>query len=107
MPPLRQREILPEDLPETLLEFQGADSFGPLKYHDAVREAKRSIVFSAMQKASGNHGDAARLLGLHVNNLHRLIRELELKSILADAGYSSAVSATPEPALMTLRADAE
>jgi hypothetical protein len=35
-----------------------------------------------------------RLLGLHVNSLHRLMRELELKSILADAGYSSAVSAT-------------
>jgi Nif-specific regulatory protein len=87
-------EILPEDLPETLLGFRSAVADGPLGYHDGVREAKRNIVLSAMEKASGNHSEAAKLLGLHVNNLHRLIRELSLKPILAGAGHPSAASAT-------------
>jgi Nif-specific regulatory protein len=75
-------QIIPEDLPDTLLAFCAADADESLKYHDAVREAKRNIVLSAMQKASGNHAEAAKLLGLHVNNLYRLVRELDLKSKL-------------------------
>jgi transcriptional regulator with GAF, ATPase, and Fis domain len=31
---------------------------------------------------TGNHNEAARLLGLHPNNLHRLIRNLDLKQAL-------------------------
>jgi transcriptional regulator with GAF, ATPase, and Fis domain len=75
-------EILPEDLPEVLLSGQGEESKPQFEYHHAVREAKRTIVLSAMQRASGNLTEAARLLGLHVNNLHRLIRELELKPLI-------------------------
>jgi Nif-specific regulatory protein len=78
-------EVLPEDLPEVLLDFQGGETTAQFEYHQAVREAKRAIVLSAMQRASGNPTEAARLLGLHVNNLHRLIRELELKSVIAAA----------------------
>jgi DNA-binding NtrC family response regulator len=54
-----------------------------------VREAKQKIVRSAVEQALGNYGEAARLLGIHVNNLHRLIRELELKPKL-NAERSSA-----------------
>ncbi len=71
--------ILPEDLPDSLLGHKTLQSGMTLGYHDAVREAKRNIVRSAMQKASGNYGEAAKLLGIHVNNLHRLIRELDLR----------------------------
>jgi Nif-specific regulatory protein len=78
-------DILPEDLPDTLLESHGVGSGGPSGYHDAVREAKRSIVLSAVQGAAGDYGEAARRLGIHVNNLHRLIRELKLKPLLAGA----------------------
>lgn len=69
-------EILPDDLPEIVIGSAISSDRG---YHHAVREAKRKIVCSAVAKASGNYGEAARLLGIHVNNLHRLIRELELK----------------------------
>jgi transcriptional regulator with GAF, ATPase, and Fis domain len=72
-------EILPEDLPDSLLGSRTAHIGASLGYHDAVREAKRNIVRSAMEKASDNYSEAAKLLGIHVNNLHRLIRELELR----------------------------
>jgi Nif-specific regulatory protein len=82
-------EVMPEDLPESLLTANRAPGAAVLEYHDAVREAKRNIVLSAMQKASGDYGQAARQLGIHVNNLHRLIRELELKPLLAAAANAS------------------
>jgi Nif-specific regulatory protein len=72
-------EILPEDLPEAVT---GSSLISDRGYQHAVREAKRKIVRSAVEQASGNYGEAARVLGIHVNNLHRLIRELELKPML-------------------------
>ena len=83
-------EILPEDLPETVIGSAVKLAHG---YHHAVRDAKRKIVRSAMEQALGNYGEAARSLGIHVNNLHRLIRELELKPLIgakrAAAGNTS------------------
>jgi DNA-binding NtrC family response regulator len=78
-------EILPEDLPDSLLRSPAVGGGAALAYHDAVREAKRKIVLSAVERASGVYGEAAALLGIHVNTLHRLIRELELKPILVGA----------------------
>ena len=78
-------EILPEDLPDSLLRSKSVGGCAALGYHDAVREAKRKIVLSAIDRASGAYGEAAKLLGIHVNTLHRLIRELELKPILVGA----------------------
>ena len=78
-------EILPEDLPEAVI---GSVVNSDRGYHHAVREAKRKIVRSAVEQALGNYGEAARLLGIHVNNLHRLIRELALKPVLS-AGRAS------------------
>jgi len=54
-------------------------------YYDSVRAAKRNIIRSAVEQVSANYGEAARLLGIHVNNLHRLIREFDLKPILEAA----------------------
>jgi Nif-specific regulatory protein len=75
-------EVLPEDLPDSLLRSQSVGGGAALGYHDAVREAKQKIVLSAIERASGAYGEAAGLLGIHVNTLYRLIRELELKPIL-------------------------
>jgi hypothetical protein len=36
-------------------------------------------------QTQGSYADAARILGVHPNYLHRLIRNLELKEILRDA----------------------
>jgi transcriptional regulator with GAF, ATPase, and Fis domain len=48
-------------------------------YHQAIKETKRQLVLKVLGQANGNYLNAARLLGIHPNNLHRLIRELNLK----------------------------
>jgi DNA-binding NtrC family response regulator len=71
-----------EDLPESLLESEPAVAAPGTKYHEAVAETKRQIILSAMQQAKGSYTEAAKLLGVHPNYLHRLIRNLNLKDQL-------------------------
>ena len=73
--------ILLEDLPESLLESEAVAAPGA-KYHEAVAETKRQIILSAMQQAKGSYTEAAKLLGVHPNYLHRLVRNLNLKEQL-------------------------
>jgi Nif-specific regulatory protein len=74
--------ILLEDLPESLLESEPPAAAPGTKYHEAVAETKKQIILSAMQQAKGNYTEAAKLLGVHPNYLHRLIRNLNLKDQL-------------------------
>ena len=74
--------ILLEDLPESVLESEPAATAPGTKYHEAVAETKKQIILSAMQQAKGNYTEAAKLLGVHPNYLHRLIRNLNLKDLL-------------------------
>jgi len=71
--------IQPEDLPETLLEQQAVPGVQVPEYHLSIKEAKRQLVLKTFQEAGGNYAQTARLLGIHPNNLHRLIRNLDLK----------------------------
>ena len=75
--------ILPDDLPEALLEGASPRQASPFTYSGAVREAKKQAIITAMATADGNYSEAARLLDIHPNNLHRLIRSLSLKTELA------------------------
>lgn len=76
--------LLPEDLPEAVLEKES--SFSPAttgtSYHDAVTKTKKEIILDAMDQMRGNITDAAKLLGVHPNYLHRLIRNLDIRSQL-------------------------
>ena len=72
-------DILPEDLPEALLERDPAPGVHEAKYHAALKDLKKRLIQNALQEAHGNYTDAARLLGVHPNYLHRLIRNLDLK----------------------------
>jgi len=75
--------ILPEDLPEAVLETDHAsDTSTTLKYHEAVTQTKRQIILDAMTQAKGNYTEAAKLLGVHPNYLHRLITNLNLRDEL-------------------------
>ena len=74
-------EILPEDLPEPLLEEQSSEMVAAL-YHHTLNQTKKQLVITAMDEAKGNHIEAARLLGIHPKYLHRLIKNLNLKSEL-------------------------
>jgi DNA-binding NtrC family response regulator len=77
--------ILPEDLPESLLERTPLPEMTEAKYHAAVKELKKQLILDAVEQTQGSYADAARILGVHPNYLHRLIRNLELKEILKDA----------------------
>ncbi|HLN97458.1 MAG TPA: sigma 54-interacting transcriptional regulator [Pyrinomonadaceae bacterium] len=74
--------ILPEDLPESVLEAATPATAAATKYHEAVAQTKKQIILSAMQQAKGSYTDAAKILGVHPNYLHRLIRNLNLKDQL-------------------------
>lgn len=70
--------ILPEDLPEALLERKVMAEGSVTTYHEAVVQNKRQIILRAIEQAQNNHAEAARLLGIHPNYLQRLIRNLNL-----------------------------
>jgi transcriptional regulator with GAF, ATPase, and Fis domain len=77
--------ILPEDLPESLLERPPLPEMTEAKYHAAIKELKKQLILDAVEQTQGSYADAARILGVHPNYLHRLIRNLELKEILKEA----------------------
>jgi Nif-specific regulatory protein len=83
--------ILPEDLPEVILERAEPATGITLvnAFHDAVRDAKKQVIITAVEQADGNYTEAARKLGLHPNYLHRLIRNLNLKPLLRQAAGNS------------------
>jgi two-component system response regulator HydG len=69
--------VLPEDLPESLLESAPRDASA--KYHLSVGQAKREAIIDAYAQGNGDYKQAARLLGLHPNYLLRLVRNLGLR----------------------------
>src|SRR6185369_17240340 len=77
--------IRPEDLPEALVEShdlnQPADA-DALRYHDVVNTVKRDLIIRAIEQADGNFTEAAKLLDLHPNYLHRLVRNMDLRKDL-------------------------
>jgi transcriptional regulator with GAF, ATPase, and Fis domain len=48
--------------------------------HEAIREMKRRLVTRALDESDGSYVETARRLGLHPNNLRRLMKTLNLKS---------------------------
>jgi Nif-specific regulatory protein len=70
-----------DDLPERILDYSatgGKDS--ATNFNEGVRQAKRDLILTALEQAGGNYTEAANALGMHPNNLHRLIRSLDLKA---------------------------
>jgi Nif-specific regulatory protein len=71
--------ILPEDLPDSILEETASSSGEPITaLHDGIREAKKKLIEQAIEQADGNYTVAAGILGVHPNHLFRLIRTLNL-----------------------------
>lgn len=73
--------LLPEDLPESILEEQSGSMPGG-RYQDVLNKTKKELVLSSLREAKGSFPEAARLLGIHPKYLHRLVRNLHLKSEL-------------------------
>jgi Nif-specific regulatory protein len=79
------QDILPEDLPEAILEAKALEiSTSETGYHESVTGRKKQVIIEAMKKSEGSFTAAAKLLGLHPNYLHRLVRNLNLKDQLKD-----------------------
>jgi transcriptional regulator with GAF, ATPase, and Fis domain len=55
-------------------------------YHAGVRESKKQLIVKAVAQAKGNFTEAAKLLGVHPNYLHRLVRNLKLRVTLGRGG---------------------
>jgi transcriptional regulator with GAF, ATPase, and Fis domain len=74
--------ILPDDLPEAIVEI-GSPAL-PLNahYHAAITDFKKQLVREAFRQAKGSYLEAAKNLGMHPNSLLRLIRSLDLRSDL-------------------------
>jgi transcriptional regulator with GAF, ATPase, and Fis domain len=72
--------ILPEDLPETILEAGWTSPDEPAKYHRSVKETKRQVILQALHQAHGSYLEAAKALGIHPNSLLRLMRNLNVKA---------------------------
>ncbi|PWT81165.1 MAG: sigma-54-dependent Fis family transcriptional regulator [Blastocatellia bacterium] len=79
--------ILFDDLPDAVAEAAPPAApatpatGGPatLHFHDAIKQTKRDLIARALDQAGGHYTAAARLLELHPNYLHRLIRNLQMK----------------------------
>jgi Nif-specific regulatory protein len=78
-----------EDLPESVLEVRASGSpaaasvsAAPRNFYEAVNEAKKRLIHEAFTQAGGSYTEAARLLDMHPNHLHRLIRNLNMKAEL-------------------------
>jgi Nif-specific regulatory protein len=76
--------VLLEDLPESLLEQESPAEMHQGKYHASVKELKKQLIVDAVEQTRGNYVEAAGILGVHPNYLHRLIRNLGLKQSLQD-----------------------
>jgi Nif-specific regulatory protein len=81
--------ILPDDLPDAVVEAGQSASGAPsgdgtatLRFHEAIKQSKKALIMRAVELGGGNYNAAARLLGLHPNYLHRLIKNLQMKAEL-------------------------
>jgi Nif-specific regulatory protein len=85
--------ILPEDLPEAVLESSPAAADEPAdesgNYLRSVKENKRQTILQALQQAGGSYIDAAKILGIHPNSLLRLMRNLNVKASMKAGQPSS------------------
>jgi transcriptional regulator with GAF, ATPase, and Fis domain len=71
--------ILPEDLPESIVDQTATEGEPVTALHEGLRQAKKELIERAIEQAGGNYTDAAGILGVHPNHLFRLIKTLNLK----------------------------
>jgi transcriptional regulator with GAF, ATPase, and Fis domain len=75
--------ILPEDLPDAIVETAVPSTIATSAgYHEALLAHKKHLILQAFDRAHGSFTEAAKLLGVHPNYLHRLVRNLDLRASL-------------------------
>lgn len=71
--------ITPEDLPETVRSNKTPANPAESGFYEILKNTKKQLILNAFEQASRNHIEAAKLLGIHPNNLYRLMRSMNLK----------------------------
>jgi DNA-binding NtrC family response regulator len=83
---LGEGELIPaEDLAEEVVESAvglGVAEVG--SFQVLIETEKKRLILDAVQRAGGDLRQAAEALGIHLNSLHRLIRNLGLRAELPD-----------------------
>jgi FHA domain/Bacterial regulatory protein, Fis family len=79
--------ITPQDLPEGVLEAACAPAAMLDGYHGALKQHKADMIVKAIEEAGGRITEAARALNLHPNYVHRLIRNLGLRSQIRKSAH--------------------
>ncbi len=74
--------VLPEDLPAAILEIEPPSGLSAGKFQSAVQDTKKQAILNAIEQSNGNITAAARLLEVHPNYLHRLIRNMNLRPLI-------------------------
>ena len=74
--------VLPEDLPAPILDMEAPGGFNAGKFQSAVQDTKKQAILNAIEQSNGNITAAARLLEVHPNYLHRLIRNMNLRPLI-------------------------
>jgi transcriptional regulator with PAS, ATPase and Fis domain len=74
-------EIVPEDLPDSMLEVPPPPTDSKT-YHDKINQLKKKMIIEAVKQAKTNYTEAAKILDVHPNYLHRLIKNLGIKDDL-------------------------
>jgi transcriptional regulator with PAS, ATPase and Fis domain len=69
--------ITTDDLPEVILSSAPVGVASEPKLYQLLREAKKKLISEALETNS-DHNQAAAALGIHPNNLHRLIKSLDI-----------------------------
>ncbi len=78
----QEEQILPEDLPPAVRKTLHGASLSAGTYHEVLDASKRQLILDAFRQSNARYKDAAELLGLTPNYLHRLIRNLDMKAAL-------------------------
>jgi DNA-binding NtrC family response regulator len=72
--------IRPEDLPGDITDASAEVASSEAKFHERLRDMKRELVVKALEETQSSYVEAAKRLGLHPNNLHRLVKNLGIKT---------------------------
>jgi two-component system response regulator HydG len=71
-------EILPSDLPPSLLESRTRQSSAPTRLRDALTSVERDLIISALNQCGGNISRAAAELGIYRQQLQRKLKSLNI-----------------------------
>jgi transcriptional regulator with GAF, ATPase, and Fis domain len=72
--------ITADDLPASVGASPAETDASSLTYHETIDRTKQDLIRRAFERCGQSHAGAARLLGVHPNYLHRLLRHYDMRA---------------------------